>query len=616
VDGKGTSIDGHDSTAQPLRPGDPERLGPYRLRGRLGEGGMGTVYLAGDENGRPVAVKVVREVHTRREGFAERFHAEVMSARRVSSFCTSRVLDDGVAEDGRPYLVTEYIPGISLAERIQRSGPLDAVSLHGVAFGVAAALAAIHAAGVVHLDLKPANVILSPLGPRIIDFGVARALDDPSGEFVLVGTPGWWAPEQVAGGEVTSAADIFAWGCLVAYAGTGRHPFGEGDAETMAERVSHHDPEIGPLPPPLDHLVRRALDRDPDRRPTARDLLLRLVEPGDAAPAAGPADRAAGEPAFPAPAPAGPPPPPDITATDPGPNWLRGPGTAAGYADTPAAGLPDAGGTATEGTADTDAYGVPGPAEVDGLGTAGTTGGIGARRPAAMAASAVPAERVPAAAGRDMAGPAPATPPPPQAAPAVAAEPEAERDAAEADAAAGEGDGRPARSGPGRGLRAARAALLVTLAVTVTLMVASRIDHSERPDSLDVLDKPARVTDIGRRIPLAATYHGPQLVVEKPECGYRNFTGGVLNPDRQTCRIRMTLVNMGAEEAPLAGELPVLVDDLGQRHRPHYPGRVPTVIEPGARLMLTVSYGLANTAFPRMLVGRFTPGGETIRVRL
>ncbi|TQM73580.1 serine/threonine-protein kinase [Thermopolyspora flexuosa] len=607
MDGKGTPIDGHDSTAQPLRPDDPERLGPYRLRGRLGEGGMGTVYLAGDENGRPVAVKIVREVHTRREGFAERFHAEVMSARRVSSFCTSRVLDDGVAEDGRPYLVTEYIPGISLAERIRRSGPLDSGSLHGVAFGVAAALAAIHAAGVVHLDLKPANVILSPLGPRIIDFGVARALDDPSGEGVLVGTPGWWAPEQVAGGEVTSAADIFAWGCLVAYAGTGRHPFGEGDAEIMAERVRTADPEIGPLPPPLDHLVRRALDRDPDRRPTARDLLLRLVEPGDAAPAAeGPALPAA------APPPGTRPVAPDITNTDPGPNWLRGAAAANGYADAPAIGLPDR-------PPSPSGYGVPDPAEGDlGAGTAGpapdmalTAGAAGARRAApsaAMAAAgrAVPAEGAPAAA---------VTPPPAEAAGTTdaAAGREAEPDG---DPGAGEDEGKPARSGPGRGLRAARAALLVTLAVTVTLMVASRIDHNERPDSLDVLDKPARVTDVGRRIPLAATYHGPQLVVEKPECGYRNHTGGVLNPDRQTCRIRMTLVNMGPDEAPLAGELPILVDDLGQRHRPYYPGQVPTTIAPGARLMLTVSYGLANTAFPRMLVGRFVPGGETIRVRL
>jgi len=604
VDGKGTPIDGHDSTAQPLRPDDPERLGPYRLRGRLGEGGMGTVYLAGDENGRPVAVKIVREAHTRREGFAERFHAEVMSARRVSSFCTSRVLDDGVAEDGRPYLVTEYIPGISLAERIRRSGPLDSGSLHGVAFGVAAALAAIHAAGVVHLDLKPANVILSPLGPRIIDFGVARALDDPSGEGVLVGTPGWWAPEQVAGGEVTSAADIFAWGCLVAYAGTGRHPFGEGDAETMAERVRTADPEIGPLPPPLDHLVRRALDRDPGRRPTARDLLLRLVEPGDAAPAAD-------GPALPAPTP----PPgarpvaPDITNTDPGPNWLRGATAANGYAGAPAIDLPAGPGV----------DGVPDPAAGDlGRGTAGsapdmalTAGTVGARRAApgaAMAAAgrAVPAEQAPGAA---------VTPSPAEAA-GTADAAAGREDEPDADPAAGEDEGKPARSGPGRGLRAARAALLVTLAVTVTLMVASRIDHSERPDALDVLDKPARVTDVGRRIPLGATYHGPQLVVEKPECGYRNHSGGVLNPDRQTCRIRMTLVNMGPDEAPLAGELPILVDDLGQRHRPYYPGQVPTVIAPGARLMLTVSYGLANTAFPRMLVGRFVPGGETIRIRL
>ena len=280
MNGKGSFIDGHDWAAQPLRPHDPERLGPYRLLGRLGEGGMGTVYLAGAEDGRQVAVKVVREAHLRREGFAERFHAEMVSARRVSSSRTSRVLDHGVAADGRPYLVTEYIPGESLDQRIRRSGRLDPASLQNIASGVAAALAAIHAAGVVHLDLKPANVILSPSGPRVIDFGVARALDDPAEDAVFAGTPGWGAPEQVAGGEVTPAADIFAWGCLVAYAGSGRHPFGEGDAETMAERVRHGEPEVGALPQPLDRLVRQALDRDPARRPRARELLLRLVEPG------------------------------------------------------------------------------------------------------------------------------------------------------------------------------------------------------------------------------------------------------------------------------------------------------------------------------------------------
>ncbi|MFD0887573.1 protein kinase [Streptosporangium algeriense] len=250
-------MDANQPGVEGLRPGDPGRIGEYRLLGRLGEGGMGTVYLARTPQGRLVAVKVIKPEVAVEDGFAERFHAEVRNARRVASFCTAQVLGDGNAADGRPYMVTEYIPGTPLSRQISGYGALDPAQLHGVALGVAAALAAIHVAGLVHRDLKPANVILSLSGPRVIDFGVARALDSThgftrSGE--VLGSPGWWAPEQVKGLEITPAADVFAWGCLIAYAGNGRHPYGRGDMITMATRLLNTPPDLGAPRAPLDDL--------------------------------------------------------------------------------------------------------------------------------------------------------------------------------------------------------------------------------------------------------------------------------------------------------------------------------------------------------------------------
>ncbi|WP_240776936.1 serine/threonine-protein kinase [Nonomuraea basaltis] len=272
--------------AAPLRPTDLREIGPYRLLGRLGEGGMGTVFLARAPTGRFVALKVVKAEFANQEGFAARFHAEVENARRVASFCTAQVLDNGNTGDGRPYMVTEYIAGTPMSDQITKYGALEPGPLHGVGLGVAAALAAIHVAGLVHRDLKPANVILSLSGPRVIDFGIARALDRETGFTLsgeLLGSPGWWAPEQVRGEAVSPAVDIFAWGCLVAYAGNGRHPFGRGDPITLASRVLNTPPDLGALPAPLNELVRRATSMDPALRPTAQELLIALV--GGSAPA-------------------------------------------------------------------------------------------------------------------------------------------------------------------------------------------------------------------------------------------------------------------------------------------------------------------------------------------
>ncbi len=274
-------------TAEPLHPNDPRQVGSYAILGRIGEGGMGAVYLGRDQGGRKVAIKVVRPELAQDAGFVARFRDEVSNAQRVASFCTAQVLDHGES-GGQAYMVTEFIDGVSLKEYVNDNGELSSGMLQGVAVGVAAALVAIHSAGLIHRDLKPANVLLSFSGPRVIDFGIARALDAAEGHTMtgqMVGSPGWMAPEQIMQGQVTTAVDIFAWGCLVAYAANGVNPFGKGDFSVMAARLVHGAPQVGSLPQPLDRLVNAALEKDPRKRPTAKDLLLTMVG-GDSAEAA------------------------------------------------------------------------------------------------------------------------------------------------------------------------------------------------------------------------------------------------------------------------------------------------------------------------------------------
>ncbi|MFV2173471.1 serine/threonine-protein kinase [Actinomadura sp. LOL_016] len=266
-----------DADIRPLEPADPRVVGGHPLLGRLGSGGMGTVYLGTDpESGGRVAVKTIHPHLARDPSYRRRFKDEAYLASRVASFCTARVLAHG-EEDGRPYLVTDYVGGVSLHDRLAGNGPLPPGDLHGVAVGVASALAAIHAAGLVHRDLKPANVMLTLSGCRVIDFGIAGSQDargaGRSGK--VLGTPGWMAPEILVGGAATPAADIFAWGCLIAHAGTGRMPFG-GEPATL--RVTTGEPDLDGLPEPLVPAVRSALEKNPAARPTAADLLLTLVE--------------------------------------------------------------------------------------------------------------------------------------------------------------------------------------------------------------------------------------------------------------------------------------------------------------------------------------------------
>jgi len=270
-------------------PGDPERVGRYRVLGRLGSGGMGTVYLAravDDPTGTPVAIKIVHPDLCADAEFRARFRDEVSAARRVAPFCTARVLD--ADPDGTPpYLVTEYVDGLPLGRVVTDRGALDASTVHGLALGVAAALTAIHRAGLVHRDLKPANVLLSLTGPRVIDFGIAHALDSTARLTMagtVLGTPGWMAPEQFQGGRVGPASDVFSWGSLVAYAGTGRQPWGdEGPPAAFAYRIIHGEPNLSGLAGPVRPLVEAALHKDPARRPQARELVLALLTTGPAA---------------------------------------------------------------------------------------------------------------------------------------------------------------------------------------------------------------------------------------------------------------------------------------------------------------------------------------------
>ncbi|MGW3131266.1 serine/threonine-protein kinase [Streptomyces sp. NPDC001076] len=261
----------------PLSPSDPVTAGPYRLLGRLGAGSTGVVYLGVSRAGRPVAVKVVRADLAEDPHFRERFAAEVAAARRVSGPYTAAVLEADTAAE-RPWLATEYLPGPTVAEAVESAGPLPAAVVLGLAAGIAEALAAIHGAGVLHRDLTPGNVVLDDDGPKVVDFGVARAADAArlTRTGVRVGTVPFMAPEQADGREVTAASDVFALGCVLAYAATGVPPFGDGTSGEVLYRIAHADPDPAALDcgdDRLRQLVGRCLDKDPGRRPTPEEIV-------------------------------------------------------------------------------------------------------------------------------------------------------------------------------------------------------------------------------------------------------------------------------------------------------------------------------------------------------
>ncbi|HEY7484604.1 MAG TPA: serine/threonine-protein kinase [Streptosporangiaceae bacterium] len=266
-------------SVSPLLKGDPEQLGSYRLVGRIGRGGMGIVYLADSGAGERAAIKVISPDLAHDDAFRARFRREVESARRVRRFCTAPVLDAQL--DGEPlYIVTEYVDGPNLDQFIRTSGPMRGSSLDHLAVGVATALTAIHGAGIIHRDLKPANVLLSSVGPRVIDFGIARALDTVDGATrtgQFVGTPAYMAPEVIDGKPATAASDVFAWGCVVAYAGTGQAPFAGPTVPAVMYQIMHAEPSLDGVDEALREVVQQALDKDPAKRPSGQELLDRLV---------------------------------------------------------------------------------------------------------------------------------------------------------------------------------------------------------------------------------------------------------------------------------------------------------------------------------------------------
>ncbi|MEE1763770.1 serine/threonine-protein kinase [Streptomyces sp. SP18BB07] len=265
-----------------LGPGDPQRIGAYRLLARLGAGGMGNVYLARSERGRTVAVKLVRQELAEQEEFRARFRQEVRAARQVGGYWTAPVLDADT-EAGIPWVATGYVAGPSLHAVVGRDhGALPERSVRILAAGLAHALEDIHAAGLIHRDLKPSNVLVTIDGPRVIDFGIARALETVTDGGLtrtgaLVGSPGFMAPEQVRGDRITPACDVFCLGSVLAYAATGNLPFGAANSgvHALMFRIAQEEPDLEGVPEGLYDLVRDCLRKDPAARPTLAQILQR-----------------------------------------------------------------------------------------------------------------------------------------------------------------------------------------------------------------------------------------------------------------------------------------------------------------------------------------------------
>ncbi|WP_448321372.1 serine/threonine-protein kinase, partial [Streptomyces sp. CO7] len=263
-----------------LGAGDPERIGAYRLLARLGAGGMGQVFLARSDRGRTVAVKLVRAELAAREEFRARFRHEVRAARRVGGDWTAPVLDADTEADV-PWVATGYVAGPSLERVVGRDhGALPERTVRILAAGLARALGDIHTAGLVHRDLKPSNVLITIDGPRVIDFGIARALEtaDDSGlthAGAVVGSPGFMAPEQVRGERITAAVDIFSLGSVLAYAATGRVPFGDAESgpHALMYRIAQDEPDLTGVPEGLTGLIGACLRKDPAARPSLEDVL-------------------------------------------------------------------------------------------------------------------------------------------------------------------------------------------------------------------------------------------------------------------------------------------------------------------------------------------------------
>ncbi|WP_329389198.1 protein kinase domain-containing protein [Streptomyces sp. NBC_01716] len=265
----------------PLLPGDPTTLGSVRLLGRLGAGGMGRVYLGRTTGGRLVAVKTVHAHLAAEPHFRERFRREAAAARAVTGAHTAAVLDADPTSEV-PWLATAYLPGVTLRRAVAAAGPLGVTVVRSLGAALAEALTSIHGAGLVHRDLKPSNVLVTAEGPRVIDFGIARALGDhgmtEAGD--IIGTPGFIAPEQITGDSpVTASADVFALGAVLAFAATGRNPFGDGTVAILLYRAVHEEPDLDEVPPELRGLVADCLNKGPAHRPSVGEVLERTADP-------------------------------------------------------------------------------------------------------------------------------------------------------------------------------------------------------------------------------------------------------------------------------------------------------------------------------------------------
>ena len=267
-----------------LRPGDVVEIAGYTLLGRLGEGGMGTVYLAESADGQRVALKVIRDHLLDRPEFRVRFRGEVERVKNVPPFCTAEVLDADPDHEP-PYLVVEYVEGPTLADIVRESGPLSGASLHSLGIGMATALTAIHNSGVIHRDLKPANVLLPRGGVKVIDFGLARESADATQltrTDQVMGTIPYIAPERLGPSNrpVTAGSDVFSWGAVMVYAATGHTPFGGDTPAETAVRIMTEEPNLDGVSPALRDVIAETLAKSPADRPTARELLDRLVSLG------------------------------------------------------------------------------------------------------------------------------------------------------------------------------------------------------------------------------------------------------------------------------------------------------------------------------------------------
>ncbi|HET7018736.1 MAG TPA: protein kinase [Streptosporangiaceae bacterium] len=260
-----------------LRASDPVQLGKYRLIGRLGDGGMGEVYLARSPGGRKVAVKVIKTELAQDADFRARFSREVEAAKRVGGIFTAPVVD---ADPGceRPWLATAYVEGKSLAETVRDQGPLDLESVLRLAAGLTEGLAAIHTAGVIHRDLKPSNVLLAADGPRIIDFGISRPMDadELTSTGNILGSPGFMSPEQAEGLPIGPPTDIFSLGAVLTFAATGNGPFGSARDTVLLYRVIYTAPSLGKVPELIRPLIERCLAMDPAARPTPEQIMADL----------------------------------------------------------------------------------------------------------------------------------------------------------------------------------------------------------------------------------------------------------------------------------------------------------------------------------------------------